>query len=234
MMDRIPDQEEPKETPSFSNFLPRRSAVEATRRYLPHWQLNEGLYFVTWRLADSLPQPLLRQWHAERRLWLEKHPKPWTPNIREEYQQAFPRRLETWLDAGYGACVPREPACSDILAQVMLRFDGTRYDMASFIVMPNHVHALFQLRGNTVLPELLKAWKGSAARKINVHLGRRGTLWMDESRDTSIRNPDHLARCYGYIRENPVTAGLRDGEFFYHEFSGIEGQIREWSGDFDK
>jgi len=233
-LDRNPDEEERGDLPSFSNFLPRGAEVEATHRYLPHWQLDGGLYFVTWRLADSLPQSMLRQWAEERQLWLEKHPKPWDRETQEEYQQAFPMRIEDWLDAGYGACVLRDPACSGIVARVMLRFDGDRYDMASFVVMPNHVHAVFQLRGQTRLEDLLKAWKGVSAREINKRLGQRGALWMDESRDTSIRSPEHLVNCYTYIRENPEKAGLRDGGYLYYELPGIERQMRGWSGDEDE
>lgn len=220
--------------PSFSNFLSRSSEIEATRRYLPHWQLDGGLYFVTWRLADSLPQTLLRQWSEERRIWLEKHPKPWDRETQEEYRREFPRRFEAWLDAGYGSCVLREPACAAIAAQVMRKFEGVRYDIASFVIMPNHVHALFQLRGETKLRPLLKAWKGTSAHEINKHLGRRGTLWLDESRDTSIRNSAHLVRSYEYIRKNPEVAGLRQGEYLYYELPGIDRQMRQWSGDFDE
>lgn len=222
-----------EDIPSFSNFLSHHADIQATHRYLPHWQLDKGLYFVTWRLADSLPQSKLREWVDERNSWLAKHPKPWDRETREYYFRQFPQRFEAWLDAGYGACELREPVCAAILARVMLRFDGDRYDIASFVVMANHVHVLLQLRGKTKLELLLKAWKGTSSREINLHLGRQGTLWMDESRDTSIRNPSHLVRCYHYIRENPAKAKLPKGEFFYYERDGVEKQMREWSGDID-
>lgn len=198
---------------------------------MPHWQLDGGLYFVTWRLADSLPQSFLRQWAEEKRNWLERHPQPWDYATREEYRREFPQRMEDWLDAGYGACVLRNPACAAILAGVMRKFEGDRYHIASFVIMPNHVHALFQLRGTTKLKPLLKAWKGASAREINKLLDQGGALWTEESRDTSIRNPDHRIRCYAYIRENPEKASLRAGESLYYALPGIQRQIREWSGD---
>lgn len=233
-MDPDPEHTDPPETPTFSNFLTPSAEIEATRRHMPHWQLDEGLYFVTWRLADSLPQALLRQWTEERRLWLQKHPKPWDRTTREEYRRAFPRRMDDWLDAGFGSCVLRDPKCAAITARIMRKFDGERYDIASFVIMPNHVHALFQLRGTTKFRPLLKAWKGASAREINKQTGRRGTLWQQESRDTSIRNPDHLVRSYAYILDNPEKAGLRDAEYLYYEMPGIQRQIREWSGDVDE
>ncbi len=224
------DPEDPKQ---FSGYLDPSIEVDVSERHLPHWQLNGGLYFVTWRLADSLPQNLLRQWSEEKRVWLRKHPKPWDATSQETYRREFPRRMEAWLDAGYGACVLREPACANILSEVIRRFDSERYDIGSFVIMPNHVHALFQLRGTTKLKPLLQAWKGASARNINTRLGKRGTLWQQESRDTSIRNYDHLLRSYVYVLENPQKARLAPEEFLYYEAPGLKQQLRAMGGDFD-
>jgi len=231
MNDEPPPNNE--DLPSFDGFLPRSASIEIVRRHMPHWQFDGGLYFVTWRLADSLPQSLLRQWSEERRLWLGRHPKPWDPHTSEEYRREFPRRMEAWLDAGYGECVLRNPDCAKLLSTAMREFDGVRYDIASFVIMPNHVHALFQLRDGFKIRPILKAWKGVSARRMNQLLGRRGKLWQQESRDTSIRTSDHLIKCFAYILENPEKANLRNGGYLYYELPGIRKQLRGWSGDFD-
>lgn len=223
-----------EELPSFSNFLSRSSEVEATRRHLPHWQLNGGLYFVTWRLGDAIPVAMMRQWSEERRLWLGKHPKPWDARTEAIYRREFPQRMEEWLDRGYGSCVLRNPECAAIVARVMRKYDGERYDIASFVVMPNHVHALFQLRDKTMATPLLQAWKGTSARDINKRLGQRGTLWMEESRDRSIRSIDHLRKSFYYIAENPEKAGLSTGEYLYYEIPGIRKQLGDWSDDVER
>ncbi|PYK67542.1 MAG: hypothetical protein DME45_10010 [Verrucomicrobia bacterium] len=44
--------------------------VNVARRRLPHWQQPGAAYFITFRLADSLPQSRLRQWREERAIWL--------------------------------------------------------------------------------------------------------------------------------------------------------------------
>ncbi len=174
---------------------------------------------------------MLRQWAEERRLWLGKHPKPWDARTEAIYRREFPQRMEEWLDRGYGSCVLRNPACAAIVSRVMRKFDGERYDIASFVAMPNHVHALFQLRDKTKVKPLLQAWKGTSAREINEQLGQRGTLWMEESRDTSIRCFEHLVKCFNYIAENPEKAGLREGEYLYYEIPGIRKQLGDWSDD---
>lgn len=221
------------DTPDHSPFLNPKSQIEITKRNLPHWQFDGGFYFVTWRLADSLPQELLHQWLDEKRDWLYKHPKPWDAVLLEEYRRLFPRRMNEWLDAGYGGCALRDPCCAAFVVETMRHFDGQRYDMACYIIMPNHVHALFQLRGDTRVTRVLQTWKGYSARRINERLGKRGSLWQQESRDTSIRDPVHLVRCYTYIRENPDKARLREGEYVHYEAPGFKAQLCGWSGDFD-
>ena len=76
---------------------------------LPHWRQEHVTYYVTFRLADSLPRAMLRQWVAERDAWLTRHPKPWDSPTRDEYHRRFTARLEEWLDAGYGSCVLAQP-----------------------------------------------------------------------------------------------------------------------------
>jgi hypothetical protein len=129
--------------------------------------------------------------------------------------------------------VLRQSACAVFVAETLGRFDGERYAMACYVIMPNHVHALFQLRGDTKVTRVLQTWKGYVARRINELLGKRGTLWQQESRDTSIRDPVHLGRCYEYIRANPEKARLREGEYVYYEAPDFKAQLRAWSGDLD-
>ncbi len=84
-------------------------AVEKShRRHLPHLDQSRGVYFVTFRQADSVPQELLLRWINERHIWMQTHPEPWDEVIRKEYQRLFTVKMEKWLDAGYGECVLRD------------------------------------------------------------------------------------------------------------------------------
>jgi len=51
---------------------------------LPHWRQEGTTYFVTFRLADSLPQQKLQPWRAERDLWMQSHPEPHDESARRE------------------------------------------------------------------------------------------------------------------------------------------------------
>jgi putative transposase len=117
--------------------------IRHTENRLPHWQQDGAVYFVTFRLADAMPIRLLNQWQNDREAWVRIHPEPWTAQIDRKYHQRFSSAIEQWLDAGYGACLLRRPDCAQIVADTLRHFEGERVIMISFVVMLNHVHALF-------------------------------------------------------------------------------------------
>ncbi len=203
-------------------FYDPDSDIDEHRRNLPHWQQGGVWIFVTWRLGDSLPKVRLDQWKEERAIWLSLHPEPWDRKTEAEYHDRFSQQIDEWLDQGSGSCVLREPANANIVAEALRYFDGERYEIASFVVMPNHVHVLFRLLGDHALAEILKSWKGFTTREINRRSGKTGSLWQDEYWDRLIRNERHFFKVKEYIRENPVKAGLREGEFVLGE-GGVYG-----------
>jgi type I restriction enzyme R subunit len=194
-------------------FFNQHAEVDKTTHHLPHWQQGEAWVFVTWRLGDSLPKAKLDQWKEERAIWLSQQPEPWDEKTEAEYHDRFSRQIDEWLDLGSGSCVLKDPANAKVVADAVRHFDGDRYGLASFVVMPNHVHVLFRPLGNNTLAEILKSWKGFTAREINKRTGKTGPLWQDEYWDRLIRNERHFFKVAEYIRENPVKAKLREGEF---------------------
>jgi hypothetical protein len=127
----------------FHGFEPHDEVV-ITRRRLPHWRQMGVVYFVTFRLADSVPQSVLLQWRDERAIWLRWHPLPWRADEQREYEERFISRVQEWLDAGMGACHMRHPGVRAQVELCLLQFDGKRYDVDAFVLMPNHVHAVIK------------------------------------------------------------------------------------------
>ena len=214
-------------------FIPYdpEATFQQTQRRLPHREQPGCTYFVTWRLADSVPLPLLTQWKAERAAFLQAHPKPWDAQLHQAYRRQFEHRLERWSDAGHGACHLRRPDLRKVMTTALHHFNGERYDLVAFAVMPNHVHVLVRPYAGTEaesvdtrtptdppalhlasLAGILKSWKGYTARELNQRLNRRGTLWMDESFDHAVRSLAQLQRFQHYIAENPTQAGLNTTE----------------------
>jgi carbamoylphosphate synthase large subunit/REP element-mobilizing transposase RayT len=187
------------------------------RRNLPHREQPEATYFVTFRLADSVPQKLLQDWHEEQNSWLKFHPKPWDWKTEREYHRRFVEEREDWLNRGHGCCLLRDSRTGQIVADALRFFDGERYHLDSFVVMPNHVHALVQPMGNNSLSEILHSWKSFTATEINRVTNRREELWMHESYDHIVRDWEELLNWRRYIAENPEKARLRDTEFVLQE-----------------
>ena len=109
-------------------FFSRLSPTDVHERNLPHWGQDHTLMFITFRLADALPQETLRKWQCERDEWLAKHPLPWTDAVEEEYRQTFPARLEKWLDAGSGSCVLARNDCRKIVKDALEYFNDNQWD----------------------------------------------------------------------------------------------------------
>ena len=109
--------------------------IRFTANRLPHWQQEGTTYFVTFRLADSVPANLLAQWETQRRIWLGVHPEPWTREVESQYHRRFSGAIERWLDSGHGQCLLRRPDYAQIVADTLHYFDGARVLMISFVVM---------------------------------------------------------------------------------------------------
>jgi len=180
-------------------------------RLLPHWRQGDAWCFVTWRLGDSIPAEQLRQWHDAQSHWVENHPKPWDETMEQEYNVLFSQRIEAWLDQGAGSCLLRDTANGRIVADTLHFFNGDRYELATFVVMPNHVHVLFAPRDGHRVSEIVQSWKRFSARQMNKRMGSRGSLWQEEYWDRLIRNENHYFAVAGYIRRNPENAGLKSG-----------------------
>lgn len=76
------------------------------------------------------------------------------------------------------------------------------------VVMPDHVHWLLSLSAAMSLSEVMRRFKGCAARDVNLVLGRSGALWQKGFHDHAIRSDECLEALARYLIDNPVRAGL--------------------------
>jgi REP element-mobilizing transposase RayT len=88
-------------------------------------------------------------------------------------------------------------------------FDGARYELEAYAVMPNHVHILLQPKHRHTLPKILHSLKSYTGNEINKHANRIGSLWQDESYDRIVRSPEELSHFREYIRRNAEDAGVQ-------------------------
>ncbi len=194
---------------------------------LPHWYQPGVSYFVTFRTEDSIPIEVSRRWHADRSEWLEQRgissvDRDWRDRlrllpeaIRRQFHDRFSRTYLESLDKGLGACLLRRPEFREIVATSLLHFDGARYHMGAFVVMPNHVHLIVCLIGDTEIEAQCASWKRFTARQINKKLGTSGRFWQEESFDHLIRDAEQFESIESYIRKNPVNLPI--GDYLLHD-----------------
>ncbi|HKP02483.1 MAG TPA: carbamoyl-phosphate synthase large subunit [Chthoniobacterales bacterium] len=224
-----PDSADGLQACPANSFQPfdEQTSIHQTKRHLPHWEQPGATYFVTFRLIDSVPQNVLVQWREELQQWLKVHPKPWDWRTAREYMRLCEESREEWLDRGHGSCLLRDAAVAAIIAAGLKHFDGDRYLLDAFVIMPNHVHVLFKPRAGNSLSSILHSWKSFSANAINRQVARQGPLWMSENFDTIVRDAAHLVACREYIAQNPVKARLESGDFILE----VRGMLRIEDGN---
>jgi len=160
--------------------------------YLPHRDEPGLVQFVTFRLNDAFPGEVRSEWETL---------------LRIEDDRKRRLELEAYLDRGRGECYLRRPDIARLVEGALRFFHGKRYDLRAWVVMPNHIHLLFQVQ-DVPMTQLIDAWKGYTAKEANRVLGRKGKFWQDGYWDTFMRDNAHEGRTRRYVENNPVKAGL--------------------------
>lgn len=114
------------------------------------------------------------------------------------------------LNRNHGECLLRNESAAQIVANALKNFEGKRYALHAWCVMPNHVHVIFRPHEGFSLTGVLHSWKSFTAHAINKLLGRSGGLWQQESYDHLIRDQADLEHHINYVRNNPAKAGLKN------------------------
>ena len=174
-----------------------------SRGYLPHLDQPDIIQSITFRLADSVPADVIAAWKSEMALkGREATSDPRCAELRE--------RIERYAGQGHGACWLRDERIAGQVEDALLHFDGVRYRLLSWVIMPNHVHALIETTPGFPLEAVVHSWKSFTAKQVNKILGRSGQVWEEDYFDRYIRDENHLSAVVDYIEQNPVKAGLVD------------------------
>ena len=200
-------------TPYFDPKMP----ISFWRDKLPHWEQAGKISFLTFRLCDSMPQIVMRQYEDMKLQFIKRHPYPWNTETSKEYEELIANPLERYVDAGYGECVLKDPALRRYLREAIEYYDHNAILIWASVIMPNHVHLLASAAPGISLSETIASIKRFSATRINRHLGRKGRLWQDEPFDTLVRSDRQYRKFVEYIRNNPN--GLPVGTY---EFGGLE------------
>ena len=198
------------------------------RNQLPHIAPIGACFFVTFRLADALPQAVVKELRysmlEEINRLKKEQPVDYKQRIKDARKKFF-GQYDHQLDVlKYGACYLERPEIAKIITGRLHELDGKYYDLIAYSIMPNHVHVLFDTSIQVVdddnfyldeapdnyvqLNQIMKLIKGSTATYANRLLGRNGKFWQKDSFDHYVRTEREFENIISYILNNPVKAGL--------------------------
>ena len=182
--------------------------------YLPHWRVSGATYAVTFRLADSIPETALANYTQRREVLINRlhdlYSQAGSRNtldkllaIRAEIAGFQETQVDTVLNESFGECHLRDPRIASLVENALRHFDGDRYQLIAWSVMPNHVHAIVKPAAGHELEDILHSWKSFTAKKANAMLGRAGSFWQEEYYDHVIRDGEDFRHQIHYVLDNP-------------------------------
>jgi len=182
------------------------------RGYLTHIDSPDHAQMITFRLADALDD-----------------------------ESDDRREVERCLDRGHGECWLRHPKVANIMVETLKFYDGDRYRLQDWVVMPNHVHVSYD-EPEASLADIVHGWKSYTAHEAKDLLGlaHADSFWQRGYFDRYIRDRQHMWNVQRYILLNPVEAGLVDDLFEWpyssiHDYGGeMQERFRRWFRDWKK
>jgi len=182
------------------------------RRRLPHIQPQNATFFVTFRLANSLPKEVVIELMMEReqneRLIKSENNILKQKALLEEERRKYFGHFDEYLDK-----IKKSPfwlansKIADLVAKAIKYQDGKHYVLNAFCVMPNHVHLMIE-DCKIPLYRIMQRLKSYTAIKANYILHRSGVFWHHESYDHVVNDGSEYENILWYILQNPVKAGL--------------------------
>src|SRR5206468_11361510 len=125
-------------------------------------------------------------------------------------QKRQQERIEKYLDAGHGECWLKRDDIAKLVADALHHFDGKRYRLICWCIMPNHVHGVLEPLAGHDLPQIMHSLKRYTAQQANRMLGRTGAFWHAEYYDHLVRGDSDLRHAIEYAWENPENAGFSE------------------------
>lgn len=187
--------------------------------FLPHWSCKNAIYHISFRLFDSVPQSTINKWQMERKNLIE-HYKDLNNEIsqkeKHEIQFLFSEKIEEFLDTGYGNCFLALPRIAELVVGSLQYFDGQRYHLHAWCIMPNHVHVIVEpisinsFQNSNSLSLILHSWKSYTAHQANKILNRTGPFWQNDYYNHIIRSEKSYYHQLKYIYDNPDEAGIKN------------------------
>jgi REP element-mobilizing transposase RayT len=203
-------------------FIEYENLEKYRGRYLPHWEAQNGIYFVTFRIKNSLPSHQarrIRKLYDKKRSEFDENPSS-SNRFARWHADFFVKHVDRSLDRSDRKPYLKHKSNGKLVAEALQYFHEERYLLYSWAVMPNHVHVVFQTLNGHRLQSILHSWKSYTAQKISSVYKDRGSFWQDEYYDHLVRTVGDFQHFCRYVLENPEVAGLDDWDWCGEEAVG--------------
>jgi REP element-mobilizing transposase RayT len=185
------------------------------RNRLPHWQPPGGTFFVTYRLAGSLPKHVVTEMAHEAREEIALYKQYFIWSEAQARQVAISQETFASIDLlldipSIGPTWLKQPEVAQIVMDSWLHLNEGDLTLYALCIMSNHVHVLLSLpeESNQPLHKIMQRHKSYTAKMANRQLGRSGPFWQKESYDHLVRHEKSFWKIFQYILDNPVKARL--------------------------
>jgi len=203
------------------------------RRNLPHWQPKGAEFFITFRLAGSLPKEAIDLLNQKSKEFREKcRNNDLNPERRSQFEAKLFRAYDNLLDnLSFGPVWLSDENAAQIVADTLHFYGRQKYDLYAYSIMSNHVHLVVRHLEEAYDVEFpvtgfMKSIKSFTGKECNKLLKRHGKFWQAESFDRLIRDDEELENVISYTLNNLVKANLvshwRDWQFTYCKSEFVE------------
>lgn len=181
----------------------------------PTWNPDANPHFATFRLTDSLSPKILGELTSEESVLLEKAESGDFLSAEEadRWKAFYLDRIDPALNAAHGTCILRDAKVADLVENAFRHFDGKKYHLLAWCVMPNHVHALFTPLADHDPADIVNSWKSLTGYAANKILGRQTEFWQKDVYEHGLTSEDEFKARLKQILHDPENAGLEDWKY---------------------
>lgn len=211
--------------------MPREGEWVHTKGNLRHYHQDGHPVFITFRLADSLPQQFLEQHQQHWQQFQLDNPQLPPDELRRQFAQQYHIDANKLLDQGYGECLLAQQQYRNIVSQALGYHHDTLYLLHQYVIMPNHVHLILEPLGTHDWQTAIHSVKTFTARAINKARQHNAKVWQRESFDRLIRDQDHYNRVWQYIADNPRHLPSGTFEYWHNTPDDLYQSRRRWAAE---
>ena len=136
---------------------------------------------------------------------MSKPSRPSTPENATGQARTF---FVTTRTASGKSLFQTEPMANLLIDVFRSKMRAGRFAVLDFVIMPNHVHLLRSVPGETSIEEAMQLIKGNFSFRARKELEFHGEVWQRGFSDVRITDQQSFNKHREYIENNPIRTGL--------------------------